>query len=109
MLKTVVSRGFYQLQIRLHLTSSHGELTKAILRFVDPRVLCSQAADTRTVSLGVRFLAVTQNFDTDQSNPMSRFLLHILAAFGELEREMIRERPNRPSQRQGQGEGARAA
>jgi putative DNA-invertase from lambdoid prophage Rac len=43
-------------------------------------------------SLGVRFLAVTQNIDTDETNPMSRFLLHILAAFGELEREMIRER-----------------
>jgi len=43
-------------------------------------------------SLGVRFLAVTQNLDTDQSNPMSRFLLHILAAVSELEREMIRER-----------------
>ena len=35
------------------------------------------------VSLGVRFLAVTQNLDTDESNPMSRFLLHILAAFGD--------------------------
>ncbi|HYL35772.1 MAG TPA: recombinase family protein [Bryobacteraceae bacterium] len=44
------------------------------------------------VSLGIRFLAVTQNLDTDKSNPMSRFLLHILAAFAELEREMIRER-----------------
>ena len=44
------------------------------------------------VSLGVRFLAVTQNLDTDETNPMSRFLLHILAAFAELEREMIRER-----------------
>jgi DNA invertase Pin-like site-specific DNA recombinase len=44
------------------------------------------------VSLGVRFLAVTQNLDTDESNPMSRFPLHILGAFGELEREMIRER-----------------
>lgn len=43
-------------------------------------------------SLGVRFLAVTQNIDTDESNPMSRFMLHILAAFAELEREMIRER-----------------
>ena len=43
-------------------------------------------------SLGVRFLAVTQNLDTDQSNPMSRFLLHILAAVSEFEREMIRER-----------------
>jgi putative DNA-invertase from lambdoid prophage Rac len=44
------------------------------------------------VSLGVRFLAVTQNLDTDETNPMSRFLLHILAAFSELEREMIWER-----------------
>jgi DNA invertase Pin-like site-specific DNA recombinase len=44
------------------------------------------------VSLGVRVLAVTQNLDTDEKNPMARFLLHILAAFGELEREMIRER-----------------
>jgi DNA invertase Pin-like site-specific DNA recombinase len=44
------------------------------------------------VSLGVRFVAVTQNIDTDESNPMARFLLHIMAAFAELEREMIRER-----------------
>jgi putative DNA-invertase from lambdoid prophage Rac len=57
------------------------------------------------VSLGVRFLAVTQNLDTDETNPMSRFLLHILAAFSELEREMIRERvrpayePRRPKER----------
>ena len=35
------------------------------------------------VSLGVRFLAVTQNLDTDETNPMSRFLLHILAAFSD--------------------------
>ena len=44
------------------------------------------------VSLEVRFIAVTQNIDTDQSNPMARFLLHIMAAFAELERELIRER-----------------
>jgi putative DNA-invertase from lambdoid prophage Rac len=43
-------------------------------------------------SLGVRFNAITQNIDTDDSNPMARFLLHILAAFAELERELIRER-----------------
>lgn len=43
-------------------------------------------------SLGVRFIAVTQNIDTDESNPMSRFMLHIFGAFAELEREMIRER-----------------
>jgi putative DNA-invertase from lambdoid prophage Rac len=44
------------------------------------------------VSLGARFIAVTQNLDTDESNPMARFLLHIMAAFAELERELIRER-----------------
>jgi putative DNA-invertase from lambdoid prophage Rac len=44
------------------------------------------------VGLGVRFIAVTQNLDTDESNPMSRFMLHIMAAFAELEREIIRER-----------------
>lgn len=46
------------------------------------------------VSLGIRFVAMTQNLDTDESNPMARFLLHIMAAFAELEREMIRERVN---------------
>lgn len=45
-------------------------------------------------SLGVRFIAVTQNIDTDESNPMSRFLLYIMSAFAELERELIRERVN---------------
>ncbi len=44
------------------------------------------------VSLGVRFIAVTQNIDTDETNPTSRFMLHIFAAVAELEREMIRER-----------------
>ena len=44
------------------------------------------------IALEIRFLAITQNIDTDESNPMSRFLLHIFAAFAELEREMIRER-----------------
>ena len=35
------------------------------------------------IALDIRFLAVTQNIDTDQSNPMSRFLLHIFAAFAD--------------------------
>ena len=55
-------------------------------------VLDSIRSIQELASLGVRFLAVTQNLDTDESNPMARFLLHILAAFAELEREMIRER-----------------
>jgi len=41
---------------------------------------------------GVRFLAVSQSIDTDESNPTSRLLLHILASVAEFEREMIRER-----------------
>lgn len=41
---------------------------------------------------GVRFISVTQNLDTDETNPMARFMLHILAAVAEFEREMIRER-----------------
>jgi len=41
---------------------------------------------------GVRFLAVSQNIDTDETNPTSRLMLHILAAVAEFERELIRER-----------------
>jgi len=41
---------------------------------------------------GVRFLAISQNIDTDESNPTSRLMLHILAAVAEFERELIRER-----------------
>jgi putative DNA-invertase from lambdoid prophage Rac len=41
---------------------------------------------------GIRFLAVSQSIDTDESNPTARLLLHILASVAEFEREMIRER-----------------
>jgi DNA invertase Pin-like site-specific DNA recombinase len=41
---------------------------------------------------GIRFIAVTQNLDTDQRNPASRFLLHVLGAAAEFERALIRER-----------------
>ena len=34
-------------------------------------------------SMGVRFIAITQNIDTDESNPMSRFMLHIFGPFAE--------------------------
>jgi DNA invertase Pin-like site-specific DNA recombinase len=40
----------------------------------------------------VRFIAVTQGLDTDQRNPASRFLLHVLGAAAEFERSLIRER-----------------
>jgi putative DNA-invertase from lambdoid prophage Rac len=41
---------------------------------------------------GIRFIAVTQGLDTDQKNPASRFLLHVLGAAAEFERSLIRER-----------------
>jgi len=41
---------------------------------------------------GVRFIATSQNIDTDESNPAARFLLHILMAAAEFERELIQER-----------------
>ncbi len=41
---------------------------------------------------GVRFLAVSQSIDTDESNPTTRLMLHILAAVAEFERELICER-----------------
>jgi DNA invertase Pin-like site-specific DNA recombinase len=43
-------------------------------------------------SLGVKFLAVTENIGTEESSPMARFMLVIMSAFAELERELIRER-----------------
>src|SRR5207302_53730 len=43
-------------------------------------------------SFGVRFLAVSQGLDTDESNPASKLLMHILAAVAQFERELIRER-----------------
>ena len=43
-------------------------------------------------SHGVRFIAATQGLDTDNRNPASRFLLQLLGAAAEFERELIRER-----------------
>lgn len=43
-------------------------------------------------SYGVRFIATSQNIDTDESNPAARFLLNMLMAAAEFERELIRER-----------------
>jgi putative DNA-invertase from lambdoid prophage Rac len=43
-------------------------------------------------SMGIRFIAVEQGIDSDKANAMSRFMVHIMSAFAELEREMIQER-----------------
>ena len=41
---------------------------------------------------GVRWIDLTNNLDTDQHNPTSALLLHILAAVAQFERSMIQER-----------------
>jgi DNA invertase Pin-like site-specific DNA recombinase len=41
---------------------------------------------------GVRFIATSQNIDTDESSPTARLFLHLLMAFAEFEREIISER-----------------
>ena len=43
-------------------------------------------------SYGVRFIAISQGLDSDQSNPTSRLLTGILSCVAEFEREIIRER-----------------
>ena len=42
--------------------------------------------------LGIRFVSITQGIDTDKQSAIGKFLMHILAAFAELERSMIVER-----------------
>ena len=44
------------------------------------------------VSLGVWFLSPTESIDTGTDRPMSKFPLHLFAAFAETERGIIRER-----------------
>jgi putative DNA-invertase from lambdoid prophage Rac len=41
---------------------------------------------------GARFIAVTQNLDTDKQNPAGRLMLHIFGAVAEFERSLIVER-----------------
>jgi putative DNA-invertase from lambdoid prophage Rac len=43
-------------------------------------------------SLEVRWIAITQNLDTDETNPVGRLLMHILGSVAEFERSMIQER-----------------
>ena len=43
-------------------------------------------------ALGIRWISVTQGFDTDESNPASRLMLNLMFSFAEFERELIQER-----------------
>jgi DNA invertase Pin-like site-specific DNA recombinase len=46
----------------------------------------------RLKAWGISFIATTQGIDTSDDNPMATFILHVMAAFAELERSMIQER-----------------
>jgi DNA invertase Pin-like site-specific DNA recombinase len=59
-------------------------LARSIRQFTDTVMQLDQ--------LGIRFLAPTQGIDTDKQSPTGKFLMHILAAFAELERSIIVER-----------------
>src|SRR5262249_40186910 len=59
------------------------------------RSLLDCLANLREVdSHGLSFIATTQAMDTDNRNPAPRFLLHVLGAAAEFERELMRERSN---------------
>jgi DNA invertase Pin-like site-specific DNA recombinase len=58
-------------------------------------------------SLGIRFIATSQGLDTDESNPASKLLMHILAAVAQFERELIRERVS-AGMRNAQSKGTRS-
>ena len=69
-------------------------------------LLNCKAALQQLQAHGVRFIATSQNIDTDESNPAARFLLHILMAAAEFERELIRERSQAGLKRYRQDYGA---
>ena len=43
---------------------------------------------------GIRFLCPSQAIDTDQRNPFAKAMMHLMAVFAELERDLIVERDN---------------
>lgn len=43
-------------------------------------------------SWNVRFIATSQGIDTDRNNPVSRLIMHVIAAMAEFERSLISER-----------------
>ena len=57
------------------------------------RSLQDLIANIQTLELAhIRFIALTQNIDTDIRTPTGRLLFHIMGAFAEFERDLIVER-----------------
>jgi site-specific DNA recombinase len=79
-------------KLRLHeydilLVSKIDRLSRSVLDF------CTFSM--QLVSWNIRLIVLDQGLDTDNSNPMSKMLIQVLAAFAEFEREMIRDRTRR--------------
>ena len=83
--------GLDQLMTDARLRRFDGVLVWKLDRFGRSLVHCVSGIQ-ELASLGIRFIATSQGLDTDESNPASKLLMHILAAVAQFERELIRER-----------------
>ncbi len=83
--------GLDQLMANARLRKFDAVLVWKLDRFGRSLVHCVSGIQ-ELASLGIRFLAISQGLDTDESNPASKLLMHILAAVAQFERELIRER-----------------
>ena len=89
--KTASRPGLNQLMTDARLRKFDAVLVLKLDRFGRSLVHCVGAIQ-ELQTLGIRFIAVSQGLDTDQSNPTSQLLMHILAAVAQFERELIHER-----------------
>ena len=83
--------GLNQLMADARLRKFDAVLVLKLDRFGRSLVHCVGAIQ-ELQALGIRFIAISQGLDTDQSNPTSQLLMHILAAVAQFERELIHER-----------------
>lgn len=83
--------GIDQLMAAARLWQFDAVLVWKLDRFGSSLVHCVSAIQ-ELQSLGIRFIAASQGLDTDESNPASKLLMHILAAVVQFEREFMHER-----------------
>jgi putative DNA-invertase from lambdoid prophage Rac len=89
--KTASRPGLNQLMADARLRKFDAVLVWKLDRFGRSLVHCVGAIQ-ELQAFGIRFVAISQGLDTDQSNPTSQLLLHVLAAVAEFERALIHER-----------------
>jgi DNA invertase Pin-like site-specific DNA recombinase len=89
--KTASRPGLNQLLTDARLRKFDAVLVWKLDRFGRSLVHCVGAIQ-ELQALCIRFIAISQGLDTDQANPTSQLLMHILAAVAQFERELIHER-----------------